>query len=217
MAGTGVQDGPGAICRFPGLVPEALQVEVAIRDMLLIMGPEARALARKEQVAVAHIPRGMVVEDDPRMRRIVTKVLTSCGMMVRAASDGVDALQAFNQSRQEPDLICADIKMPNMDGREFAKRLRQQGVGVPIIFVSGTIQRSEEGYREKSHIYLVPKPFSPARLAEIVKEMLDKPKPTLGPRQPPPRPTDSGRLPPTRHGATNGYDSGEFKLDKGQT
>ncbi len=166
---------------------------------------------------MAHVPRGMVVEDDARMRRIVTKVLTSCGVIVRAASDGVEALQAFNQSRQEPEIVCADIKMPNMDGREFAKRLRQQGIGVPIIFISGTIQRSAEGYREKSHIYLMPKPFSPARLAEIIKEMLAKPKPGVGPRRSPPTATDSGQLPPPKDGATRGYDSGEFKLDKGPT
>jgi two-component system, OmpR family, response regulator len=154
----------------------------------------------------------MVVEDDPRMRRIITKVLTSCGMMVRAAGDGVEALRAFNQSRHEPELICADIKMPNMDGREFAKRLRQQGVGVPIIFISGTIQPSEEGYREKSHIYLMPKPFSPARLAEIVKDLLAKRKPSVGPRTAPPQPGDSGQLPPVEDGSTSGYESGEFKL-----
>jgi CheY-like chemotaxis protein len=155
----------------------------------------------------------MVVEDDARMRRIITKVLTSCGMMVRAASDGVDALQAFDQSHREPELICADIKMPNMDGREFAKRLRQQGVGIPIIFISGTIQKSEEGYRAKSHIYLLAKPFSPARLAEIVKQMLVKSGPSVGPRAKPPRPTDSGRLPPPEGGPTSGYDSGEFRVD----
>ncbi len=154
----------------------------------------------------------MVVEDDPHMRRIITKVLTSCGMMVRAAGDGVEALMAFNQSRHEPELICADIKMPNMDGKEFARRLRQQGVNVPIIFISGTIPRGGEGYREKSHIYLMPKPFSPVRLAEIVKDMLAKRRPSVGPRIALPKPGDSGQLPPLGGGSTSGYESGEFQM-----
>ena len=163
---------------------------------------------------MAHIPRAMVVEDDPRIRRIVTKVLTSCGMMVRAASDGIDALNAFAQSRNEPELVCADIKMPNMDGKEFAKRLRQQGVGVPIIFVSGTIQKAQEGYREKSHVYLVAKPFSPARLAEIAREMLAKPRPQVGPRLKPPPVQGPGQLPPLPQEPPRGYESQEFPAQK---
>lgn len=163
---------------------------------------------------MAHLVRAMVVEDDPRIRRIVTKVLTSCGIMVRAASDGVDALNAFTQGRNEPELVCADIKMPNMDGKEFAKRLRQQGVGAPIIFISGTIQKAQEGYREKSHIYLVAKPFSPAKLAEIIKEMLAKPKPQVGPRLKPPPVQRPEQLPPAPKQPPRGYDSGEFRIDK---
>ncbi len=148
------------------------------------------------------------------MRRIVTKVLTSCGMMVRAASDGVDALNAFTSGRGEPELVCADIKMPNMDGKEFAKRLRQQGVSVPIIFVSGTIQKAQEGYRGKSHVYLVAKPFSPAKLAEIAKEMLAKPSPQVGPRLKPPPVQQAEQLPPLPQEPPRGYESREFPAQK---
>ena len=163
---------------------------------------------------MAHIPRAMVVEDDPRIRRIITKVLGSCGMMVRTAIDGVDALNAFNSRGGEPELVCADIKMPNMDGKEFAKRLRQQGIGVPIIFVSGTIQKPQEGYRAKSHIYLMAKPFSPQKLAEVARDMLAKPRPRIGPRlmaAPVKKPED---LPPAPTAPPKGFDSGEFPASR---
>lgn len=156
------------------------------------------------------------MEDDPRIRRIITKILTSCGMLVRAASDGIEALEAFNQSRSEPDLLCADIIMPRMDGKELVKRLRQQGIGVPVIFVSGTIQKAQEGYRPKSHIWLVAKPFGAGQLAEIAKEMVAKPRPQLGPRLTPPAPappgsaTEGTALPPAPQGPVRGFDSGEF-------
>jgi len=161
---------------------------------------------------MAHLQRAIVVEDDARMRRIVTKVLTNMGMIVRAASDGVEALNAFNMSRTEPDLICADIKMPNMDGKEFARRLRHQGVDVPIVFISGTIQKSEEGYRERSHIQLVSKPFSPIQLTEIVKEIMERPRPEVGPRQ---KPAQSSAIKPSNLpilpiSPPKGFDSGEF-------
>jgi CheY-like chemotaxis protein len=148
---------------------------------------------------LAHLARVIVVEDDPQMRRIITKVLASQGMVVRAVSDGLEALTAFDQSRNEPDLLCADIRMPNMDGKELARHLRQQGVGVPIIFVSGTISREQEGYRERSHVHLVAKPFSTERLAEIAKEMLARPRPEVGPRtgDAPQAPAAPQALPPT--------------------
>jgi CheY-like chemotaxis protein len=162
-----------------------------------------------------HVPRVLVVEDDPSMRLIITKVLTSKGMMVRSANDGLDALNAFARRRDEPDLICADIMMPKMDGREFAKSLRQHGVDIPIMFISAAIQPSQEGYREKSHIYLLAKPFGAARLAEVAKEMLDRPRPQVGPRppagpegQPPEAAPDPGVKP-------KGYDAEDFDLRDG--
>jgi CheY-like chemotaxis protein len=149
------------------------------------------------------------------MRRIVAKVLTGCGLIVRAAGDGVEALNAFRASREEPELVCADIRMPNMDGKEFARRLRQEGVDVPIIFVSGTIAKDQEGYREKSHVYLVSKPFSPTQLAEIIKEMLAKPRPKLGPRreaQPVKSPAELPPLPSVQEAQapTAGFNADDF-------
>jgi CheY-like chemotaxis protein len=159
---------------------------------------------------LGHLTRAIVVEDDPRMRRIIAKVLTSMGMVVRAASDGLDALNAFTESHAEPDLICADIRMPNMDGKELARQLRHRGVGVPIIFISGTIPKEQEGYREKSHIYLVAKPFSPMRLTEIVKEMLEKPRPEVGPRIKAKPIIAPSKLPVIPISPLKGFDSGEF-------
>lgn len=156
------------------------------------------------------IPRALVVEDDARMRRIVTKVLTGCGFIVRAAVDGLDALNAFRASREEPDLVCADIRMPNMDGREFAKRLRHDGVDVPIVFVSGVLTKDQEGYREKSHVWLVSKPFSPTQLAEVVKEMLAKPRPSLAPRGAAPPVKSAAELPPLPAAQPKGYEAAEF-------
>ncbi|GEM_PF-888923 len=172
--------------------------------------PQAALL--REEAGLAHIPRALVVEDDARMRRIVAKVLTGCGMIVRAAGDGVEALNAFRASREEPELICADIRMPNMDGREFARRLRHEGVDVPIIFVSGTIAKDQEGYREKSHVYLVSKPFSPNDLAAIAKDMLAKPRPRLGARSvaaPLGGPADLAPLPPDPS-STTGFSPEDF-------
>ena len=159
---------------------------------------------------MGHLTRAIVVEDDPRMRRIIAKVLTSMGMVVRAASDGLDALNAFTESHAEPDLICADIRMPNMDGKELARQLRHRGVGVPIVFISGTIAKEQEGYREKSHIYLLAKPFSPISLTEIVKEMLAKTRPAVGPRVQVKPVIARSNLPVIPLSPLKGFDSGEF-------
>lgn len=164
---------------------------------------------------MAHIPRAMVVEDDPHMRKIVSKVLTGCGIIVRTAADGLEALNAFRAGRDEPDIICADIRMPNMDGKEFARALRQDGVDVPIVFVSGTIPKAQEGYREKSHVYLVSKPFSPVELGQIVRDMLAKPRPALGPRPavPPARSLAEAVAPaPKPEAPTPGYSAKDFAV-----
>jgi DNA-binding response OmpR family regulator len=93
------------------------------------------------------------------------------GFQVVTASNGLEALAKVSERR--PDLIVLDVLMPQLDGRETLRRLRQRGDGTPVILltqVTGTAQRImaiEEGADD----YLN-KPFDPQELAARIKAVL---------------------------------------------
>ncbi|RRI02679.1 DNA-binding response regulator [Mesorhizobium tamadayense] len=117
----------------------------------------------------------LVADDDPHIREIICFALEKAGMTTLAVADGAAALQAVE--RQAPDLIVLDIGMPEMDGLEVCRRLRQRS-DVPVLFLSA---RDEEIDRilglEMGGDDYVTKPFSPRELVARVNVILRRARP----------------------------------------
>jgi len=77
--------------------------------------------------------RILVVDDEPQLTRVLRTGLKSRGYDVRAAADGLAGFEAFND--WHPDLVITDLAMPNVDGLELCRRLREISQ-VPIIVLS---------------------------------------------------------------------------------
>jgi CheY-like chemotaxis protein len=75
----------------------------------------------------------LVIEDDPDMRGLLVLMLEEQGHVVRAAANGRAGLEAVHHER--PDVILLDMKMPVMDGWEFARRYRDECVDPSPIVV----------------------------------------------------------------------------------
>lgn len=76
----------------------------------------------------------LVVDDDKHTRRYIQAVLEKEGYTVYTAHDGIDALEVMDM--KHIDLVVLDIMMPNMDGYEFTKQLREVQNNIPILMVS---------------------------------------------------------------------------------
>lgn len=76
----------------------------------------------------------LVVDDDKNTRRLFKAVLESENYIVHTASNGVEALSVMDQ--EHIDLVVLDIMMPEMDGYEFTKELRNVENNLPILMVS---------------------------------------------------------------------------------
>lgn len=77
--------------------------------------------------------RILVVDDEPQILRVLRTSLQSFGYEIATSQDGVEAIESF--VRFKPDLVITDLSMPNMDGVELTKAIRQLG-DVPIIVLS---------------------------------------------------------------------------------
>jgi CheY-like chemotaxis protein len=79
----------------------------------------------------------LVIEDDPDMRGLLVLMLEEQGHAVRAAANGRAGLEAIH--RERPDVILLDMKMPVMDGWEFARRYRAEGGNqAPIVVMTAS-------------------------------------------------------------------------------
>lgn len=119
--------------------------------------------------------RILVVDDEIYIVHILEFSLTMEGYSVLTASDGEEALRIIEQER--PDLVVLDIMMPKLDGYEVCKRLRQdeQFRSLPVILLSakGRPMDREAGLSAGADDYIT-KPFSPRKLLEKMRELLDR-------------------------------------------
>lgn len=76
----------------------------------------------------------LVVDDDPAILTAVSEILGLEGYPVETATNGHEALQALE--RMEPSLILLDMRMPVLDGWEFARELRNRGLHLPILVMT---------------------------------------------------------------------------------
>ena len=117
----------------------------------------------------------LIVDDEPHLREVVRYALEREGHTVREASDGRVALAEL--ARSEPDLMVLDVLMPELDGIEVCRRVRQSS-RLPIVFLSS---RGEELDRvlglELGGDDYVTKPFSPRELVSRVKAVLRRTQP----------------------------------------
>lgn len=112
----------------------------------------------------------LVVDDESRIREVVSYALSREGYRVSAAGDGQQALDIAAQDA--PDLVVLDVMLPEIDGLEVCRRLRRSSA-VPVLFLSA---RGEEvdrivGLELGGDDYLT-KPFSPRELVARVRAVL---------------------------------------------
>lgn len=76
----------------------------------------------------------LIAEDDRELRRLFTHVLLKNGFAVKEVSDGKEALDAMENDYF--DVIISDVMMPNMDGYEFVRTLREYGNNTPVMMIT---------------------------------------------------------------------------------
>jgi two-component system OmpR family response regulator len=128
-------------------------------------------------------PKVLVVDDEEHITELVALGLGYNGFDVERVSSGRAALAAIAASK--PDLIVLDVMLPDLDGFEVARRLRQSegaGTRVPVIFLTArdTTAEKVQGLRLGSDDY-VTKPFSIEELIERVKAVLRRSRGPGGP------------------------------------
>ena len=137
----------------------------------------AASEAREDMVGGA-ARRGEVVllaEDRPDVRRFTARVLRECGYEVLEAESGENALALARDHAGPVHLLLTDAVMPGMSGKVLAERLRAIRPETAVVFMSGYTDDSVLARNVvEVGITFLQKPFTPIRLAAVVRSALDE-------------------------------------------
>jgi len=113
----------------------------------------------------------LVVDDEALLRHLLARTLAEAGFDVIEADNGEVALHAIRGCQGSLRLVVTDIRMPVMDGIEFAREFRPLFPRVPILFITGWETDSNgPGFTEGE---LLLKPFGPDRFLETASRILN--------------------------------------------
>ncbi|OLE29323.1 MAG: DNA-binding response regulator [Actinobacteria bacterium 13_1_20CM_3_71_11] len=115
--------------------------------------------------------RLLVVEDDPNILELLSASLRFAGFAVRTASSGAQAVQVAREER--PDLVVLDVMLPDLDGFEVIKKLRDGGTRTPVVFLTARDATDDKirGLTLGGDDY-VTKPFSLEELTARIRAVL---------------------------------------------
>ena len=122
--------------------------------------------------------RILLVDDDRQNSEFLLKFLEVEGYAVTYAENGRKGWEAFSAAK--PDLVLLDVNMPEMNGFELARLIREQDRDVLIFFLTDRTEKADrlKGFDLKGNDY-IPKPFYPEELIAKIKERFDHRQPSL--------------------------------------
>ncbi len=115
----------------------------------------------------------LLVEDDPAVRKLAMIVLGNCGYKIQESNNAFEAL-ALIKRNPDFDLVITDVIMPQMSGKELCDQVKNHLPHIKVLLMSGYTDDAlaHHGVLEEGLLFLE-KPFSPAKLARKVREVLD--------------------------------------------
>ena len=120
------------------------------------------------------IQRVLLVDDDPRIRKIAQISLEGVGKWnVLIVASGFEAIETA--LRERPDVILLDVMMPEMDGPTTLAKLRenQEIANIPVIFFTAKVQKQElDSYLALGAAGIISKPFDPMKLPGEITEIV---------------------------------------------
>ena len=148
--------------------PSATAPAAAASKPAVAMAPPA------DGAASATMPRVLVADDDPQMRRLIRSVLQREGFEIVEASDGLDALDAIE--RGGVDLVILDLEMPRLDGLGVLDELRAQvrTATLPVIVLTAQHGESEEKALDLGAQDYLTKPVQTRSLTARVRAVLKR-------------------------------------------
>jgi two-component system, NtrC family, response regulator AtoC len=118
------------------------------------------------------MPTILIVEDEPKMLRLLDLNLAEEGYTIHGVSDAEAGLNLLRQ--EKIDLVLTDLKLPGMNGLEFLQAVKRTNASIPVVLITayGTVETAVEAMKAGASDYVL-KPFSLEEIKLILRKELD--------------------------------------------
>jgi CheY-like chemotaxis protein len=139
---------------------------------------EGRRSTSLSHAGLSVLPPGretiLLVEDEEPVRVLSRYILLGCGYRVLEAWQGEDAVRLAAEAAGPLDLLVTDVVLPQLGGRDVAERVKRLRPNLKVLYLSGYTDDAVVRHGVLEHdVAFLQKPFSPAALAQKVREVLD--------------------------------------------
>lgn len=134
---------------------------------------DSQPLTRQESNLPLQGRHVLLVEDDPTQQRVFYSYLRAEGIDVTLENNGLAGIDNVKKHPDRYDLLITDIEMPYMTGIEFARELRERGLLIPILAISGrhSVGLERECWQAGCDAYLI-KPFVREQMINQVRRLV---------------------------------------------
>ncbi len=115
----------------------------------------------------------LLADDEPAVREVTQELLESMGYYVLAATDGMQAVQLFEQHHNEIKLALLDVVMPQLSGVDAARRMRELAPVLPVVFQTG--YGEDQVQEDMTSSCVLTKPIDIPELSCILRQLLETP------------------------------------------
>jgi PAS domain S-box-containing protein len=177
--GLGLAQVHGIVMQHNGTVQVASEVNKGTTFTLYFPGIEGTN-GRKQTGTLEDVPQGngeviLVVEDDEKIRTAVTDTLEILNYRVIKAGDGMSALSMLKKDPHVASLVLSDVVMPYMGGIELLTAVREHGLDIPFVFMTGyVLQERLEILKAYDSPTILSKPIQINELAAALHNALGK-------------------------------------------
>src|SRR6185369_11167039 len=177
--GLGLAVSYGIICRHEGT--DEVESAVGAGTTFRVRLPIGKSVERKQLMAglpiavEPHFKSGqtkiLVVDDEEYVRDLLRDILEQQGCEVIVAAGGRDALSVFGDG--DFDAVFTDVGMPDMNGWELSRAVRQRNTKIPVAVITGWGEAVGSQERQAAQVdWILAKPFDAPQIAEMAREVL---------------------------------------------
>jgi DNA-binding NtrC family response regulator len=146
-----------------------------VRSAHFLNSPQKPTKAMKNPIKI------LLIDDDCDVRATLSaQLIHRMACEISEAASAEEGLELINGSSTAFDVVLTDVTMPGMDGFEFIRILRENGLEIPVLLMSGDIDLSDDDAdhtSERSYCNFIPKPWKVEMISEKLHECVSNQEP----------------------------------------